>query len=870
MTEKLLDKIIFIIICLFFLIIGAIGNFRSLNYPGVAFDYIDVQNKIIVTATDVNDSNIKVDDQLIKIDSISFEKKWELDFLIDKYQFGDQVEFLINRNGNEQVISIALTKRFRAYKRFMIYNLFILGTLFWVVGIFIYLNRPTVWYTRVFCSCCMAVVVGIMIVWPGSPVQGNFISFLSYSIIIAFWILLPLIPAFILYFCMIYPNKKQILIRYKKLPVQIFRPSIVFIILLVTTYLIAVSTKNLEYYRYFYHLYNYGFRTFFLLYLLLSIFSLIHSYFVFENREERYKVLWIIWGLFVGTFPYLFLWNLPQTLGYQPLIPNIMNYIFMLIIPVTFAFSIIKYQILDIDILFKRSIIYIFGTIFFLLFYYMFVNISKFKFSDSLMIYKIPLIIAGIIIILFFSPILSRKIFVIYKTYFKGDYNYRSVVKIFNKELAATHSQNEVVNLLIENINSTLAIKKVLLLTRNNLNNHFDIFASSGFAINEISTPTMDFPDKLITMIERFQVPLLKGRKIKSKIIAVPSFKVINYKLLLFPHYLSKLIWEFIFFQPIKEVSNLPDVNILNELEIELLIPVFAQNKLLGILLAGEKISKVKYTDEDLELLVHFSTETMMKLEHHKLQEEMTCARAEKEKLEELNRLKSEFVYHVSHELRTPLTSISWAIENLLDGIPEKPSPKIINYLNGVYENSQHLNRMIENLLDLTRIEAGKIEICLIKINLKDQINSTINLIKSKAEIKNIKIENFVKSDFWILADRDHLQAILINLIDNAIKYSADKKIIKVKAEQIKNNIRNEMIAIHIIDKGIGISVEKQKVIFGRFERVKEDKTIREKGLGLGLHIVNKLIEFQNGYISVESEVGKGSTFSVVLPKAKI
>ncbi len=226
-----------------------------------------------------------------------------------------------------------------------------------------------------------------------------------------------------------------------------------------------------------------------------------------------------------------------------------------------------------------------------------------------------------------------------------------------------------------------------------------------------------------------------------------------------------------------------------------------------------------------------------------------------------LNQLKSDFISHVSHELRTPLTSICWSVENMLDGIPEKPSPKVKAYLEGINDCSSHLRRMIENLLDISRIEAGRIEISPEKLFLSDEVQKCLDVSRPLADNKNIAFDVTLDLKIYVNADRDCLQEILINLVNNAIKYSPQKSTIKIEAKEAVSN----RAIISVKDQGLGIAKDQQTIIFEKFQRIKTENIAKEKGLGLGLYIVKKLVELQGGKIWMESEIGRGSVFSFSL-----
>jgi len=282
----------------------------------------------------------------------------------------------------------------------------------------------------------------------------------------------------------------------------------------------------------------------------------------------------------------------------------------------------------------------------------------------------------------------------------------------------------------------------------------------------------------------------------------------------------------------------------------------------------GRKLSERRFLEEDIELLTAITGESYIVYERLQLLEKMILEKTEKERLEKINELKSEFISHVSHELRTPLTSISWSVENLLDGIPEQPTPGVGGYLKGIHESSEHLGRMIKNLLDISRIEAGKIDLHLQVLDLTDEIRRACEVLKPISQKKGIDLLNLIKSDIKVIADPDYLQNIFTNLLENAVKYSTkgDEVRIICRSEDKETIGKIDYVRISIEDHGPGIEPEKIKVIFDRFERLKADKNSREKGLGLGLYIVKKLVELHGGKIWLESKLNKGCIFSFTLP----
>lgn len=228
--------------------------------------------------------------------------------------------------------------------------------------------------------------------------------------------------------------------------------------------------------------------------------------------------------------------------------------------------------------------------------------------------------------------------------------------------------------------------------------------------------------------------------------------------------------------------------------------------------------------------------------------------------LRKLERIRSEFVANVSHEFRTPLSSIKGYVETLLDGAVND-SENNIKFLNIINEHAKRLDRLINDLLDLSKIETEKVELKLEVLNIKNITDKVISLLKTKADEKEIIIETNIPEDLQIKVDKNKLEQVFFNLLDNAIKFSVDKGRIIISAEILVDKIK-----IDVSDTGIGIPGKDLPRIFERFYRVDKGRSRELGGTGLGLSIVKHIVELHGGAVSVESKLNKGSKFSFTLP----
>ncbi len=860
-----MNKPVFIFISVIVLALGIAGNFHSYKRPMPDFGSL-FKDKTIKTVAEIPDNIVSPFHQLpggiIQIDGVNCKARWQFDFLIDRKSAGDSVNVTFKQGNETRTVTTVLVKAYGEKNKYILPLLLLLGMTFWVIGGYVFRSRPNDWAARVFYSTCMAAVMPVMIIWPGIPQNSDTSGIL---LVFLYWLFYPLIPAFILYFSILYPEKKRILSRHQKLPLLLFSPCLVFIFLIETTFLYAVFTKEPAAYHYFYYVYNYGYRSLLILYIALAVINLVHSFTVSVTKDHRKRVQWILWGLLIGFFPFLFLWTLPQQLGFPPLVPEIVMYVFMAVIPLSIAVSIIKYQALNIEFIFEKSIIYIFTALFFLLLFMLFVSFTKFNVREIILNHRLQLNVSIILMAVLFTPIVSQNILDRVRKYFRGIYNFPFIMKKFGSDLSSFHSQNKVVTYFFKEVKSIIAVEKIVLISKSGTANPFEIIASTGLTQGKLEKLKKEITKGNEPFVQRFyesDLKMTKSAGLETGKCVSEIYKRSFGKLLYLPVHMVKKVWLFLFMPPVEKFSDLSNNLFIKKYDLRVFIPWYFQNEPAGMTLLGEKTSKKEYSVDDIELVNQMAAEVFKTLERIRLQEAMILEQTEKIKLKELNQLKTDFISLVSHELRSPLTSICWSVENLLDGIPEKPGPGTEEYLKGIYNNSRQLTRMIENLLDMTKIEAGKIEFYPENLLLVESVNQAIETVKSAARKKDILIENKVENNICIKADKDFFNEILVNLLDNGIKYSDTGKNIQIKAVPV---VKSDCVKISVIDQGTGISKENLSTIFDRFFRIKQEK-LNEKGLGLGLHIVKKLVELMGGSIYAESEPGTGSTFFITLP----
>ena len=229
--------------------------------------------------------------------------------------------------------------------------------------------------------------------------------------------------------------------------------------------------------------------------------------------------------------------------------------------------------------------------------------------------------------------------------------------------------------------------------------------------------------------------------------------------------------------------------------------------------------------------------------------------------VERVTKLKSKFLASMSHELRTPLNAIVGFSDLLAEGTPGDLNDKQKRFVNHINQGSAHLLQLINDILDLSKIEAGQLDLRCEGFQIKDALPEVLSTIRPLAMAKNIQIEQKMENDQHVYADRVRFKQILYNLLSNAVKFTPKAGRIDIDCHGDGNSV-----CISVTDTGVGIRAEDQAVIFEEFRQVEGPAGTTQEGTGLGLAITKRLVEQQGGGISLESEFGKGSRFTFTLP----
>jgi two-component system phosphate regulon sensor histidine kinase PhoR len=218
----------------------------------------------------------------------------------------------------------------------------------------------------------------------------------------------------------------------------------------------------------------------------------------------------------------------------------------------------------------------------------------------------------------------------------------------------------------------------------------------------------------------------------------------------------------------------------------------------------------------------------------------------------------------VSHELRTPLSLIKGYVETLLDGAKDDPA-LTARFLQTIERHADRLTFLIDDLLAISQLESGHVAYNFQTVDLHGQVERVCSELEVRALERQVTLLNEVSADLWVRADGDRLQQVLLNLIDNAIKYGRTGGTVRIGGRLVADSLVEGFVS----DDGPGIPTESQPRVFERFYRVDRARSREQGGTGLGLSIVKHIIQTHGGEVDVESQPGRGTTFRFTLPRAE-
>lgn len=513
------------------------------------------------------------------------------------------------------------------------------------------------------------------------------------------------------------------------------------------------------------------------------------------------------------------------------------------------AYTIVRHRLLDIRLAIARSLSFtgLLGAFFIL---YAIILIFGVPLAEDIL--NIPANILAAIGALF-AVVLARYVQDVFKRVtdrflFQGRANYQAALARLGQELSRTIEIREVTNTVLRAMRDIVRVQKTTILLQDVSTRQFSPHGFDGLKSFRISIP---HDHLLIRYFQRHPAPLVRDE--------------------------LRLQQEQL--RPGTQLDTLRTIdNAFEWLDVAAILPLFVKKELTGLILLGEKLSGEPYLHEDVEFLSAFASQAATALENarlyreslefgQRLQREVERATHElavaNEQLKDLDKAKSEFLSIASHQLYTPLTALRGYLSMLREGdfgpMAEKQTP----VLDILEKSANRLIILIKNLLDISRIEAGRLELKLESVDLAELAKQLVQELMPNAMAKKLDLQFHLPTDPvpTVVADRDRLRQVLLNFIDNAIKYTSRGRI------EVSVAARGDSVICSVSDTGKGLARHEIEKLFRKFTRVGGSDRLRTEGAGLGLYVARQIVREHHGEVKAESPgLGKGSTFSVILP----
>jgi signal transduction histidine kinase len=548
------------------------------------------------------------------------------------------------------------------------------------------------------------------------------------------------------------------------------------------------------------------FRIFFGACVLAAIVILFRAFKASPSRERRDQVRWVLYGIIVGLGPFVLFYTAPLVLGLRPLLSEETASALFAVLPLAFGFAILKYRLLDVRLIINRGVVYSLMTMVTVAVYLVSVEGLKALFSAAAG--TRPWIPLGAVFIaaLAFAPARSWVQVLVDRAFFRRSYDFRRAVGAFRAQAAKAHSAPDLVARLSAQLDETLPVERLGVFIPN--------AGPGGAAAAYLSGLDDEAAARLKALPAGAEAPM-----------------------------------------PPDELARLGFVRALSVALDGAAAP--------GWIFVGPARSGLALSEPDLELVRALVAETAASLERIRLQEEVIYERASREKLEEMGRLKTEFIASVSHELRTPMTSLQAISELLKSGKVADPSRRdqLLDLMAG---ECGRLGRYLHNVLDFGRIEQDAKRYEIRPVDLGPIVAEVAEIARSAAAREgDLDLTVDVPAGpVTVEADPDAVRQALLNLVDNAVKYSRGEKYVGLRLAASGDGGAE----ISVSDHGIGIAPEDRERVFEAFFRTPEAVRHDAKGVGLGLRIVKHVMDGHGGAIAVSGAPGRGTTFTLRFP----
>jgi signal transduction histidine kinase len=621
------------------------------------------------------------------------------------------------------------------------------------------------------------------------------------------------IPSSFFFFCLVFPRQRRYISPIKIVLISL--PALLFGVLSFTKWVVdSVRWESLST--------RFGpAHSFFMIYILLGMFGGI--YFLSKSYKrsiglERAQIKYCFLGTFILTITGIFFNLIFPKLGTSKL--SHLGPATTLIMVSFISYAILKHRLMDINIVFKKGTTYVFLLALLFVPSFLFILLGQKVFFNKISYLFSAIIVALLFLItVLFYRIKGQTEKAVEQFFFKGRYDYRETLGEFSKAMISILDLQSLSKKIIETITQTMGVEKASLFLVNEEKGGYSLFESKNIKMTD-STSQLPKDDPL-------------------------------------SHYLQK-IGEIIIREELAKGANIPELNEVIKkmalLEAEVSIPLIWKGQLIGMVNLSHKFNKDIYSHEDIELLSTLANQTAIAIENARLYEDLKRSKSYIRRADRLASLGT-LTAGLAHEIRNPLVAIKTFTQLLPDRLDDEEFRE--EFLKIASGEVDRISLLVNELLDFARPSDPKLEL----ENINTLLDGMILLVSTETKKKQINvIKNFASDLPTVQIDREQIKQVFLNILLNAIGATSEHGQIMVKTRSFVKPGGEPYIQIEFADTGCGIPEEHLEEIFNPFF------TTKSTGSGLGLSISNQIVQDHRGYIDVESQLDKGSSFIINLP----
>ncbi len=796
-------------------------------------------NKLLVVGDDPEKpdayNDLKPGDRILEVDGRKIPDEFYLNFLLDGKAVGDVLSLVVERDGRPINAKAQLV---RSISTPLIIINFIVATLVWAIAMLVLFMSPSFRVSFVFHLMAMALSVVMFVYWPENSLAikgGHWISLVLSN---GFY---PMTVAFLFHFSLFYPEGyRRPWLRW--LVPFLYLPALGVAVALIVLLPEARQSLSVEY------VHAYGFVLTRLLplelavYFIAGLITLGISYANTTMASSRQRLKWLFLGFFIGISPHVILYEFPKTFGWASLTPEWMGYVFAAFAPIAFFISVVRYQMFDVNLVIRRSIVYSMLTALVIGVYLLMVAFGDWlateEWGRSAMWIRI---VTVLVLAAVFEPARNTFQGFMDKIFYKTHRDQRHALMDFSRDAARTLDIYQLTRKLEDLLNEVIPLTSI------------SIFMVESDSLVEIVPNDPGVESRAPACLSLKDVKRMLGKNDSGTFEMVPNSR--------------EMAW------------------------VDLLIPLMVEDRLIGMIALGGKRAGDRFMPDEKHFVKALAAQTALAFDRARafkaiqdmnigLEQEVfkrTKQLAEANdrlaeqfsKLQKLNDMKEALTRMVVHDLKNPVSTILLGLEFLdRSELGELPS-SVTSTLDIISSTAQEIQDLIANLLDVYRMEAGELNLSLRPVELRGLFDEASQRIKVLAQYRRVSLDKDVDDSLAPELDRDLLIRVLVNLLTNAVKHSHRDASVLMQARCLPSEDGRETLEISVKNSGSIIPEGLHEKIFEKFFQVEGKKKGIIAGTGLGLAFCKLVVEAHSGRIWVESPapgMSDGARFVISIP----